>query len=585
MFPIDRLLFVLAVLVLLAILSSRVAARAGVPLLVVFVGIGMLAGGEGLLGIEFENYALAHGIGTLALALILFDGGMRTPISRIRLAWKPAGTLATAGVLLTAALTGAAATWLLGVHWTEGMLVGAIVASTDAAAVFGVLQHQGIHLRERLRATLEVESGVNDPLAVLLTVALIEMATGATLGLQAQLVWLALQMLLGLAAGGLAGQATVWIANRVNLAAAGLYPLLITVAGIFAYAAAAVIGGSGFLAVYIAGVIVGNSRIAFLRGTLLFMDALAWFAQIGMFLMLGLLSFPSRLLEPSFAALGLTAVLIFVARPAAVTACLLPYGFRPAEIVFVAWGGLKGAVPIILATYPLLLGMSDRTFLFDSVFFVVILSALIQGWSLPGLARLLRLEVPAPPEPPVTLEITSLRDVDADIVEYTVRGDSPAAGRPLAELAWPDGVIVAMLVRDEAIVLPRGDSRMQAGDHAFVVLRRPNRPWVDRLFSAAPQTGEPQGNVEFLLPGSVRVGALRNLYEADLPGDAASTLDEALRTAFAPDAPEPGMSRRFGPLCLRVRELEPDGRIRRIGLSIPDDEPGTPLPPQRPIGT
>lgn len=372
MFAVDRLILVAGLLLLIGIGSSKFSARAGVPVLVLFLAVGMLAGSEGIGGIAFDNYVLAHGIGTIALAVILFDGGLRTSLDAVRATWKPAFSLATLGVLITAAVTGAAAALILDIPILLGMLLGSIVGSTDAAAVFSVLRSSGVRLRERLANTLEIESASNDPMAIFLTVGLIEVLLGRTeIGLGLVGFFLQ-QMVVGGVVGLLAGKATVAVVNRINLDAAGMYPLVVTASGLVCFGIAAALGGSGFLAVFIAGVVVGNNRIVFQRGILFFHDAGAWLSQIVMFVVLGLLSFPSRLMAVWWDGLLIALALMLVARPVAVLLTATPFNFDRRELAMVSWVGLKGAVPITLATFPLMMGVPGAEVIFDVVFFVVL---------------------------------------------------------------------------------------------------------------------------------------------------------------------------------------------------------------------
>lgn len=567
MFAVDRLLLIGAILLLLGIASSRFSARLGLPVLVLFLGIGMLAGSEGLGGIAFENYTLAHGIATLALAIILFDGGLRTSITAFRAAFGPSVTLATAGVFLTAFITGIVASRVLGLSLLEGLLLGSIVGSTDAAAVFSILRSKGLNLRERLAATLEIESGANDPMAIFLTIGLLEVLLGGMeLGPDLLRLFL-LQMGLGAAAGLAVGRAGVWTINRIELDAAGLYPVLTAATGLLAYGLAAALGGSGFLSVYLAGIVIGNGRIVFRRGILLFHDGAAWLAQIAMFVLLGLLSFPSRLVAVAGEGLLVAGVLIVIARPAAVVALLAPFGFAAREVAFVSWVGLKGAVPIVLATYPLLLGLPGADALFDIVFFVVLVSAILQGWSLPPLARRLGLQVRPAPEPPVTLEITSLRHVEGDIVGYTILPDTRAAGRLVRDLHFPEGAVVAMIVREGRVIPPRGSTGIEPGDHVFVMLRPEVRPRVDRIFVRGDaQPVEVPKRTEFPLRGDATVADLEEFYgiRADAPGS--MTLDQIMRDRLGDDL-APGGAVAIGRVVLYARGLV-DGRIDRIGLAV-----------------
>lgn len=485
---INVVLFLAGVLLLLGIASSKLSARLGMPVLVLFLAVGMLAGSEGLGRIAFEDYGFANSIGSAALALILFDGGLRTSLGSVRAAWQPALALSTVGVLLTSALTGFAAAWVLDVPLLHGMLLGGIVGSTDAAAVFSVLRTSGLRLPERLTATLEVESGSNDPMAIFLTVGLIGVITGAADSAGALLLLFVLQFGVGALAGVGVGRAAAWAVNRINLEHPGLYPILAMAFGLLAFGLAAVLGGSGFLSVYLAGIVLGNSLMVFRRGIFFFHDAAAWLGQIVLFVMLGLLSFPSRLLAVAGDGLLIALALILVARPLAVVASALPFGFRPRELAFLSWVGLKGAVPITLATFPLMAGVPGSEVLFNAVFFVVLISAITQGWSLPVAARWLKLGCPADPSPPLSVEINALRHVDGEIVDYTVAPSARVAGQVLRDLAFPDGVVVTLVVRGEEVIMPRGATALRPGDHVFIALRSRLKPLIDRLFDPLAAT-------------------------------------------------------------------------------------------------
>lgn len=569
MFAVDRLLLVAGILLLLGIASSKFSARVGVPVLVLFLGVGMLAGSEGVGGIDFENYTLAHGIGTAALALILFDGGLRTPLAAIRIAWKPSLALASAGVLITSVLTGIAAAQILGISLLEGVLLGGIVGSTDAAAVFSVLRSSGLRLRERLAATLEIESGSNDPMAIFLTVGVLQVLLGRT-ELGPNLFWLfVLQMSVGALAGIAVGRAGAWLTNRINLASAGLYPILVSTFGLLAYGSAASLGGSGFLAVYLAGIVLGNSRIVFQRGVLLFHDAAAWLGQIAMFIVLGLLSFPSRLIEVAPQGLLIALVLTLLARPIAVFLSLIPFRFDLRELAFLSWVGLKGAVPITLATFPLLLGLPAGPLLFDVVFFVVLISALTQGVTLPLLARRLGLQLPAEPGPAVTLEITSLQHVNGDILAYKVGAESRVAGKRVRELTLPDGVVIALIARGKEFIPPTGSTYIQANDDVFVVLRPEVRPLVDRIFSRDQHLQEESlPDLEFPLRGSTTVAELEEFYGLQLHVSELYTLDALLRDSLGAEAVVPGKRIIFGEIALSIREIDSDGHIEQVGLCV-----------------
>lgn len=480
----STILFFTGILLLLGIASSKFSARIGMPVLVLFLGVGMLAGSEGLGGIDFENYSLANSIGSIALALILFDGGLRTPMASVRSAWPPALSLSTVGVLLTAVLTGLAAAYVLDLPLLHGMLLGSIVGSTDAAAVFSVLRTSGMKLPPRLTATLEVESGSNDPMAIFLTVGLIEIIMGTADTMAGVAMLFILQFGVGAMIGVGVGYLAAWLVNRINLDYPGLYPILALALGLLSFGLAAVLGGSGFLAVYLTGIVLGNSRLVFKNGIFLFHDAGAWLGQIMLFIMLGLLSFPSRLLSVAVEGMAIALVLILVARPVAVLLSAWPFHFSLREYTFLSWVGLKGAVPITLATFPLLAGVERSDLLFNVVFFVVLVSAITQGWSLPLVASWLGLGQPTDSKAPVSVEINALRHVDGEIVEYVVGHHSRAAGLALREMALPYEVLVTLIVRNHEIMIPRGRSVLLPGDHVFITMRRRCKPLIDCFFDS-----------------------------------------------------------------------------------------------------
>lgn len=491
MLSIEFEIFLGALLLLLGIASSKFSARLGMPMLLLFLAIGMAAGSEGLGKIPFEDYGLASGIGSIALALILFDGGLRTSLDSVRSAWRPALALSTVGVVVSSAVTGWVATMVLGIPLLHGMLLGCIVGSTDAAAVFSVLRSSGLRLPDRLASTLEVESGSNDPMAIFLTLGFVGIITG-TADSPGQLALLfALQFGVGGLVGVGVGRLASWVVNRINLSAPGLYPILVLAFGLLAFGLASVLQGSGFLAVYLAGIALGNGPLVFRRGVCLFHDATAWLGEIVLFVMLGLLSFPSRLLAVAEAGFVIALALIFLARPLAVVGLLLPFRFKVREMAFLSWGGLKGAVPITLATFPLLAGVENSPLLFDVVFFVVLVSALIQGWSLPLVAKRLGLGKKAPPSPPLSVEVHSLRHLEGDIVEYTVAPTVRLAGMKLRELVFPEDVAVTLVVRGDDIIVPRGSTTLCPDDHVFMAQKLRLRPMIDRLFGVVPSAPMP----------------------------------------------------------------------------------------------
>ncbi|MBT80683.1 MAG: potassium/proton antiporter [Alteromonadaceae bacterium] len=538
MFAIDYQILIAAVLLFVGILSSKLSPRLGLPLLVLFLLVGMLAGEDGL-GLAFDDASTAHALGTLALAMILFDGGLQTSFSSIKMVWKPASFLATFGVAITAGITGYAAAFILGVPPMVGLLIGAIVGSTDAAAVFSILRNAGVHISPRLKATLEIESASNDPMAIFLTVGILELLTSqmkpgwdlAQLFIQ--------QMGIGTVVGLGVGWAAVKLINRITLSAAGLYPVLVAICGFLTFGISASLGGSGFLATFIAGVFIGNSRFVLKRATFMFHDGLAWLSQIGMFVMLGLLVNPASLLKVWLEGLLIAAVLIFVARPLAVAPFLAFAGFNKREIGLVSWVGLRGSVPIILAIFPLLFEIPQAYLIFNVVFFVVLISATLQGSTLPWMAKKLKLIEKAPVTPAATLEISALGEVNADIVQYTLGDSAKAVNRTLAELALPEGAVVAMITRSDAVFPPRGSTLLLPGDHIFILIRPGLRPFIDCIFSHISQL-EPSAfkSGELVLKGAARVHEISHAYGLDLGETKNITLDAFIRKHLSDDVAE-----------------------------------------------
>ena len=490
---IDPLLLGASVLILAGVLMSRVAGRLGIPALLVFLAVGMLAGSDGIGGIDFDDAELAQAVGVAALVLILFDGGLGTRWPAVRPYVAHGAVLATVGVLVTAGITGAAAVWVLDVPIEVGFLLGAIVSSTDAAAVFSVLRSRSTGLVGGIQQTLELESGANDPMAVFLTIGLIELAADPTA------TWVGLLPLLTtqLAVGALVGLAASWAAerliNRADLGIEGLYPVL-TVALVFmTYATAALLEGSGFLAVYILGLVLGNRDVLHRNSIVRFHDAVAWLSQIGMFLVLGLLVFPSRLPDVSLQALAISAVLAFVARPLGTFVTLTPLRVPVREQAVISWVGLRGATPIILATFPLVEGIPAAQLLFDVVFFVVLTSILVQGTTVSRVARLFRATTPSEARPPTPLEPghplpdgTSLRSLD-------IPAASSVDGRSVVELGLPRRALLVLIDRDGTYIVPTGGTRLAAGDTVLLLADDDNTRRVRDLLNtpAEPEEASP----------------------------------------------------------------------------------------------
>jgi cell volume regulation protein A len=481
------LLATLGLLLLLSIAFSRATAGVPVPLAFVFVLVGILAGSEGIGGIAFTDYGGAFRLGTVALALILFDGGLNTSFNSIRRVIRPAGVLATAGVVGTAGLVAGAAR-LLGFEWPYALLLGAVVSSTDAAAVFGVLRGSNIRLKHRVGTTLEVESGLNDPMAVLLTIMLTERLTSGDASPVgwALAPWLALQVIVQLVVGGGVGWAIGTggrlALSRLGLLPSGLLPVLSLAVALVAFGLPTLLGGSGFLSVYVAGIALGNGELPY-RGALQRVhDALAWLGQVVMFLVLGLLVFPSRLLEAAATGAGLALFLAFVARPLVVALCLLPFRYPLGDILYVGWVGLRGAVPVVLATMPVLAGVPGAERLFDLVFFIVGVNVILPGATVPWLTRRMRLESDDPPAPRAVLAIESAMPLDGEILSFHVGEALAVANVPLAELPFPDGAAVMLIVRGRQLVAPKGTTALEPGDHVHIFSRREDRPFILLMF-------------------------------------------------------------------------------------------------------
>jgi cell volume regulation protein A len=474
------------------------------------------------------------------------------------------------GVVLSAALVGAFAAAVSGFGWRHGALLGAIVGSTDAAAVFAILRTSGARLNERLAATLELESGMNDPMAVFLTLALIEIvrhgdsAAGASI-----LVELVLQFGIGGAAGLASGIALAWLLAHVRLST-GLYALLTVAGGVLVFALTNRIGGSGFLAVYLAGLIVGNRPTHASDDALRAMDGFAWLSQAAMFLLLGLLVTPSELPAIAWPALGLAVWLMLVARPAAVVACLAPFRFAARDTAFIAWVGLRGAVPIILSLFPLLAGLEDARTLFNYAFFVVLMSLLVQGSTVAAGARRLGVALPPRPEPLARTPIIAGKRDEWESVQFAVAPESRATGMRPGELDLPEGASLAGLFRHGARLPLSAWTTIEGGDVASLIARATDVERLAALFAAEPQTGPLAARAvygDFALEGAARLGDVAQFYEISIaPADAGLTLEQYLRRALR-KRPVPGDWIAVGRVRLTVREMDGD-RITKVGLKL-----------------
>jgi cell volume regulation protein A len=476
------LLATCGLLLAISVLFSRASQRFGVPIAILFLGVGMLAGSEGIGGIEFNNYQVAFRIGVLALALILFDGGLNTPLNAVRRAAAPAGVLATVGVAGTAALVAVGAHYL-GLGWAGALLLGAVVSSTDAAAVFAVLRGSGLQLKRRVGVTLEVESGINDPVAVILTTVLTQniLTPGAAAGWRIP-VEIVVQIIMGAAVGAGVGYGGRYLLSRLALPTGGLYPVMTLALGLVAFGMATLAHGSGFLAVYLAGLILGNGPLPYRTGLLRVHDALAWLSQVGMFLILGLLIFPSRLLDVAPVGLAIALLLGFVVRPLVVWLCLLPFRYPRREVLYIGWVGLRGAVPIVLATFPVLAGAPGADRLFDLVFFIVVVNALVQGGSVGWLTQKLGLQSKEPPAPQAVLAIESRQPLHGELMSFYIDEALVVTGVPVADLPLPEGAAVALIVRGNALVPPVPGTALQAGDHVHVISAPDDRAFIQLMF-------------------------------------------------------------------------------------------------------
>jgi len=560
-----------SVLVLAGILSSLIALRFGAPLLLVFLLLGMLAGEGGPGGLRFNDVGAAYMVGSIALALILFDGGLRTKMSTFRLVLAPAGILATVGVLLTATLTAPMAVWALGLSWTEGLLIGSIVASTDAAAVFFLLHAKGLRLRPRVSATLEVESATNDPIAIFMTILLVEILLQGSQGWGAIIGMLAQQVTLGAAIGVVGGYVMVWVLNRLDLPQ-GLHAPFVATGGVMIFALTGTLQGSGFLAVYLAGMVVGNNSTRAHNMLVTFLDAVTWLAQIAMFVLLGLLAWPELLLQRMWPALLVAAALTLFARPLTVFLCLAPFRFSNREKLFVSWVGLRGSVGVFLASIPILVGLPGGQVYFDVAFVIVLVSLLVQGWTIPAAARQLKIALPRVDVSARRIELDLPGQLEKELVGYPVIAGSPYLRHGLI----PNWARPTLIVRDEEILTPAEASPVAEGDYVYLLAPPEKAQALDRFFvnMPAPAAPDPRLLGDFFVPGTATLGALSEIYGLQVAADHA---DVALADYFTEMLHHPAKAGdivQVGTIALLAHKVE-NNRVTTVGLRLSEPESST----------
>jgi potassium/hydrogen antiporter len=557
-----------AVLIMAGILSSLLALRFGAPLLLMFLLIGLLAGESGPGQVQFDDLRTTYLVGSVALALILFDGGLRTRFQNIRAVIAPSMVLATVGVLLTALITAPVAKYVLDLNWTEALLVGAVVASTDAAAVFLLVHAHGLRLRPRVGATLEAESGTNDPFAVFLTLMLVELISIGESSFTHVAAELGREAMFGAIIGIGGGRLVVISLNRVALPQ-GLHAPFVLTAALVIFGAAQIVHGSGFLAVYLAGIIIGNRPTRAHNALVTFLDAATWLAQIVMFVLLGLLASPQRLVVSIGPAVAVALMLMLVARPAAVFLCLAPFRFSWREKIFMAWTGLRGAVAIFLASIPMLVGIPKAYLYFDVAFVIVVISLLLQGWTLAAAARQLHVALPRTDRGPRRVELDLPGQLEQQLVGYPVRTKSLYFRRGLVP-SWSKPTLV---IREQHILSPGEADPVRPGDYVYLLAPPEKSEALDRFFVDMPPSTAPDPHLlgDFTVSGEHTLGELAGVYGVAVdPAQTGQTLADYFDIHLE-HAPKEGATLALDTIVLVARSIS-GGRVNVVGLRLPEEE-------------
>lgn len=563
-----------SLLILAGILSSLIAFRFGAPLLLVFLLVGMLAGEGGPGGVKFDDVRLTYTVGSVALALILFDGGLRTRLATFRNVLGPSVMLATVGVLVTTLLTAPVAKYVLDIGWVQALLIGAVVASTDAAAVFLLINAGGLRLRPRVRATLEVESGTNDPFAIFLALLLVSILAVGGQSWGDAIVSLIRETAIGCLIGYLGGRIITLVLNKVQLAQ-GLHAPFVAISALVVFAFANTLHASGFLTVYLAGLVVGNRQTRAHNSVVVFLDAITWLAQIVMFVLLGLLVWPERLAGSLFGAIAVALVLMLVARPAAVFLCLAPFNYQWREKLFISWVGLRGAVAIFLASIPLLVGLPEAYLYFDVAFVVVLSSLLIQGWTVALSARKLDMSFSRSDPLPRRIELDLPGQLAREIIGYPVPANSPYLRRGLI----PNWARPTLVIRKEEILTPAEAEPVRVGDYVYLLAPPEKAQALDRFFMNMPPPRAPDPELlgDFFVPGTAALGALADIYGLQVAADHTEVPLSDLFTEKLGRATRTGDIVQLGPIALLAHKVE-NGRVTTVGLRLAEPEEQATLP-------